>query len=98
MNQTHRRRVNNNCNLLISIFMLKQRQSRTLNAELCHYGGLKVNDVQEKSLWVHCPICGGKTRVKVYADTVLVKFPLYCPKCKREIRIDVVQLKMVLSK
>ena len=35
---------------------------------------------------------------KVYADTVLVKFPLFCPKCKKEIIIDVVQLKMVISK
>ena len=33
-----------------------------------------------------------------YDDTVLVKFPLYCPKCKKEIKIDVIQLKMVLSK
>lgn len=61
-------------------------------------GGVKVDNNREKSLWVHCPICGGKTRTKVYEDTVLVKFPLYCPKCKKEIRIDVVQLKMVLSK
>lgn len=53
---------------------------------------------QKKSLWIHCPICGGKTRIKVYEDTVLVKFPLYCPKCKREILIDVVKLKMVPSK
>ena len=51
-----------------------------------------------ESLWIHCPICGGKTRTKVYKDTVLVKFPLYCPKCKREILIDVVKLKMVPSK
>ena len=50
------------------------------------------------SLWVRCPICDGKTRTKVYADTVLVNFPLFCPKCKKEIRIDVVQLKMVISK
>ena len=50
-----------------------------------------------KSLWVHCPIYGGKTRTKVYEDTVLVNFPLYCPKCKKEIRINVVKLKMVAS-
>ena len=58
-------------------------------------GGISVNDNQKESLWIHCPICGGKTRIKVYDDTVLVRFPLYCPKCKREIRIDVVKLKMV---
>ncbi|RJV45194.1 hypothetical protein DWX57_09355 [Coprococcus sp. AF19-8AC] len=43
----------------------------------------------KNSLWIYCPICGGKT--KVYDDTILVKFPLYCPKCKKEIKIDVIQ-------
>lgn len=52
----------------------------------------------KNSLWVRCPTCGGKTRTKVYEDTVLIKFPLYCPKCKTEILIDVVKLKMVISK
>ena len=61
-------------------------------------GGDIVNHSQMPSSWIHCPICGGKTRTKVYEDTILVKFPLYCPKCKKEIRIDVVKLKMVLSK
>ena len=57
-----------------------------------------VKGNENNSLWVRCPVCGGKTRIKVYEDTVLVKFPLYCPKCKKENHIDVVQLKMVLSK
>ena len=52
---------------------------------------------QDGSLWVHCPVCGAKTRTKVHEDTVLVKFPLYCPKCKKEIRINVAKLRMVLS-
>lgn len=39
-----------------------------------------------------------KTRTKVYENTVLVKFQLYCPKCKREILIDVVKLNTALSK
>ena len=55
-------------------------------------------DSKQKSLWIHCLICGGKTRTKVYEDTVLVKFPLYCPKCKREVLIDVVKLKMSRAK
>ena len=42
-----------------------------------------------KSLWVHCPICNGKTRTRVYENTVLLNFPLYSPKCKKEIRINV---------
>lgn len=56
-----------------------------------------MNDDVKKTLWVFCPICGGKTRTKIYEDTVLVHFPLYCPKCKKETRIDVVQKKMVIS-
>jgi len=28
----------------------------------------------------------------------MFKFPLYCPKCKKEIKIDVMQLKMAISK
>ena len=50
------------------------------------------------TLWIHCPKCGGKTRTKVYKETVLVKVPLFCPKCKKETLIDVVKLKMVCSK
>lgn len=53
---------------------------------------------EKKSLWIRCPICGGKTRTKIYENTVLLKFPLYCPKCKNETVVDVVQLKMILSK
>lgn len=48
--------------------------------------------------WVKCPICSGKTRTKIYSDTVMFKFPLYCPKCKTETRIDVMQFKMAVSK
>ncbi|MGM9628919.1 MAG: cysteine-rich KTR domain-containing protein [Faecousia sp.] len=51
-----------------------------------------------ESFWIHCPACGAKTRTRVYVNTVLIKFPLFCPKCKKEIFIDVVQLKMVPSK
>ena len=54
--------------------------------------------VEKESRWVHCPLCDGKTRIKVYEDTVLLNFPLYCPKCKKEIMVNVVKLKMVHSK
>lgn len=57
-----------------------------------------MENVQSNSLWIPCPICGNKTRTKVYEDTVLIKFPLFCPKCRRETCIDVVKLKMVISK
>lgn len=57
-----------------------------------------MENVQSNSLWIPCPICGNKTRTKVYEDTVLIKFPLFCPKCRKETYIDVVKLKMVISK
>ena len=37
--------------------------------------------------WILCPLCGGKTRVKLREDTILENFPLYCPKCKQEMLI-----------
>ncbi|HCO62607.1 MAG TPA: hypothetical protein DIT49_04145, partial [Clostridiales bacterium] len=39
--------------------------------------------------WLLCPICKGKTRIKLRWDTVLEHFPLYCPKCKGETLVDV---------
>ncbi len=42
---------------------------------------------QEK--WLLCPVCGNKTRLKLREDTVLEKFPLFCPKCKQETLINV---------
>ena len=53
---------------------------------------------QNESFWVRCPVCSGKTRIKVNKETILVRFPLYCPKCKKETNIDVIQLKIVTSK
>lgn len=49
-------------------------------------------------LWVPCPICGCKTRTKVNEDTVMINFPLFCPKCKKETLINVVKLKMTVCK
>ena len=54
--------------------------------------------MEKESLWVCFPICDNKTRVKVFEDTVLINFPLYCPWCKKETIINVVKLKMVPSK
>lgn len=38
--------------------------------------------------WVRCPVCGCKTRAKVRPDTVLERFPLFCPKCHHETLVD----------
>ena len=51
---------------------------------------------QEK--WLLCPICGNKTRLKLREDTILENFPLYCPKCRQEILINVQQMNMFVIK
>lgn len=48
--------------------------------------------------WLLCPLCKGKTRIQVRNDTVLQNFPLYCPKCKQEILINVTQMNTVVIK
>ena len=53
--------------------------------------------LEKESLWICCPVCDGKTQVKVFEDTVLLNFPLYCPGCQKETIINVVKLKMVTS-
>lgn len=37
-----------------------------------------------KDEWIMCPICGNKTRNRIKPKTILINFPLYCPKCKKE--------------
>lgn len=57
-----------------------------------------MEQTERPSLWIPCPTCNNKTHTKVYEDSVLVNFPLYCPKCKEETPINVVKLKMTVSK
>ena len=48
--------------------------------------------------WILCPVCGNKTHDKMRKDTVLLNFPLYCPKCKQETLIEVQQQKIAVIK
>ena len=50
----------------------------------------------DKSAWIPCPNCKQRTKTKVYEDTVLLNFPLFCPKCRRETRVNVIKLKMTV--
>ena len=43
----------------------------------------------DTSVWIKCPICQRKSRLKMRKDTELKNFPLYCPKCKQETLINV---------
>ena len=49
-------------------------------------------------LWLHCPVCGGKTRNQVRPDTVLVHYPLFCPKCRQEVLINVEKMNLTVVK
>lgn len=48
--------------------------------------------------WILCPVGGGKTRSKIRKDTLLLNYPLYCPKCKQETLINVRELHITLIK
>lgn len=50
----------------------------------------------KKIKWLLCPVCGNKTRDRLREDTVLKNYPLYCPKCKQEILINVNDLKITV--
>lgn len=48
--------------------------------------------------WIYCPACKHKTRVKIRKDTTLTNFPLFCPKCKQEMIVNVKQLNISVIK
>lgn len=52
----------------------------------------------KRTEWIHCPVCGNKTRDKIREDTVLRNYPLYCLKCKQETLIEVSNLKIAVIK
>ena len=48
--------------------------------------------------WILCPVCNNKTRSKIRKDTIIKNFPLYCPKCRKETLISVLQLNTFIEK
>lgn len=46
--------------------------------------------------WILCPVCGNKTRDRIREDTVLINYPLYCPKCKKECLIEAKDLQVTV--
>lgn len=48
--------------------------------------------------WILCPVCGNKTRNKTREDTILINYPLYCPKCKQETLIDMKDMMLFVKK
>ena len=51
-----------------------------------------------RNQWIICPICNGKTRIKIRKDTELKNFPLFCPKCKNETLVNIEKLKITVIK
>lgn len=51
-----------------------------------------------ETCWVICPLCKGKTRLKLLSDTVLKNYPLFCPKCKNEVIINAEHLEVTIAK
>ncbi|MDL2249661.1 cysteine-rich KTR domain-containing protein [Lachnospiraceae bacterium OttesenSCG-928-J05] len=51
-----------------------------------------------ETYWIYCPICNSKTRDRLRRDTILIKFPLYCPKCKQETIVEAENLQITVIK
>ena len=49
-----------------------------------HCAGQEGTTMRRSGEWLFCPKCQKRTRVKVYENTVMVHFPLYCHWCKTE--------------
>ena len=62
-----------------------------MKAIFMDYSGTTVQargpDIEEG--WILCPVCGNKTRLRIREDTILINFPLFCPKCKYQALINV---------
>ena len=46
--------------------------------------------------WIRCPICGNKIRDRLREDTILINYPLYCPKCKQETLITAQKMQITV--
>ncbi len=47
--------------------------------------------------WVHCPVCGGKTRTKIRKDTEAKNLPIFCKICKNEFAADIKDMEVKQS-
>lgn len=55
-----------------------------------------MDSCQFDGVFILCPICHGKTRTMVSADTILLNFPLFCPKCKAMSIVDIRDFQMTV--
>jgi hypothetical protein len=52
--------------------------------------------IMKQTEWVLCPVCGNKTCNKIREDTVLINYPLYCPKYRQETLIEAKKLRVTV--
>ena len=65
---------------------------------MSHHEGIVYEQQNRMCPMDSLPKLWQKTQTKVHEDTVVHNFPLYCPKCKTEARVDITQLKMTVNK
>lgn len=51
----------------------------------------------KKDHWLVCPLCQRNLQIKIYEDTVLLNFPVYCASCRKEMIINVVECRLQLK-
>lgn len=56
-----------------------------------------MKNKEQKEYWIPCPVCKELSDIKVYEDTVILKFPFYCPKCNQKSTANVVRLRMTVE-
>lgn len=59
---------------------------------------MEVEKLKIKHEWILCPVCGSKTRNQIREDTILINYPLFCPKCKKETLITAKELNVTVLK
>lgn len=52
----------------------------------------------KKNHWIVCPLCQRNLQIKIYEDTVLLNFPVYCNSCQKEMVVNVVKCRLQLTK
>ena len=61
------------------------------------FGIVMMKEVSNNALWLPCPKCGVRTKTRIYEDTILLNYPLYCSRCKQETKLGVLKFKIVVS-
>jgi len=59
-------------------------------------GGYSKLSIDSK--WILCPVCGSKTRDRIRENTILINYPLYCPKCRKESLVEAKNLRITVIK